>query len=750
VATASLAVLIQAAPAGAVIRTITFDDLPDGEVVEEDYRASHGVYFKGPGQSDGGWFPVIDTNPAEAHSGSNVADLSVCTDGGTACEFYTPGSVAHFDNTARYVEAFVGYTGAGDPGDQTQITMTAFDASGTQLASNSVTVTRGDPFDTHLSVTRLVDDIAYVAITGPSNSSAQIGMDDFTYESGETAPPDFGLGIDGNSAGVPVGSFIDVPITINRLNGSNGDISFAVTGLPPGMSATFTPNPVPGTDRAATMRLSAAGDAAATPNFSEITITATPGPGAGTAPRSVKKTVGIVENCVRSHIAPFMDVRTVGCMSTFGPDKLEAFNKVVRVNGLELHPLEGRRNLIIDKKNRTITSDGPTTIYSVTVEGVPIYAGPINWDLSGGGSQPKKVIDFFDITESKKLKGVPIQKVVVAFTQSGKAQVDATLKLAFWPFSYLGSISVPVGFVTDNAVGPDFNALGIKVQRVPVLAIELKNVDIKWREGGTWSGAAVVVLRFASPYEFGGGFGIKDGDFNHLSGSIGNLNAQVGPGIFLQKIGFGVTRNPLKLEGTVGFSGGPSLAGKKAVTVDGGFKAVLADPWVVEVNGKAEIADRFELGEAFIRYTSTNLFQLGGKIDWDLGVGYVDGRVEGFVDGLRAASLEGSVRGCIKVKWLPDPCAGAGFIVSSIGIAACVDLTIVAGGIGYEWGGSFDLFGGSCDLGPWRPAQSTAGAAASRRYTLRSGLPSAAFAVEGAGDAPAVTLNGPRGETISV
>ena len=35
-------------------------------------------------------------------------------------------------------------------------------------------------------------------------------------------------------------------ITINRFGGSSGDIQFAASGLPPGVTATFTPNPVGG------------------------------------------------------------------------------------------------------------------------------------------------------------------------------------------------------------------------------------------------------------------------------------------------------------------------------------------------------------------------------------------------------------------------------------------------------------------------------------------------------------------------
>ena len=61
-----------------------------------------------------------------------------------------------------------------------------------------------------------------------------------------------------------------------------------------------------------------------------------------------------------------------------------------------------------------------TTAFSVSVEDVPLYAGPINWDLSGAGNGPKQVVDFFDISASKKLKGGPLQKVAVALTQPAR------------------------------------------------------------------------------------------------------------------------------------------------------------------------------------------------------------------------------------------------------------------------------------------------------------------------------------------
>ena len=74
---------------------------------------------------------------------------------------------------------------------------------------------------------------------------------------------------------VPTGTSVDVPVDMNRINGSNGDVSFTVTGLPVGMTAAFNPNPCPG--RApARLTLSAAEGAAHSDQYSEIRITATP------------------------------------------------------------------------------------------------------------------------------------------------------------------------------------------------------------------------------------------------------------------------------------------------------------------------------------------------------------------------------------------------------------------------------------------------------------------------------------------
>ncbi|HVY78006.1 MAG TPA: hypothetical protein VG898_05830 [Solirubrobacterales bacterium] len=751
--------LVFSAHAGAETKVVDFDDVPAGTVVEDQYRESDGVFFRGPSQSDG-WFPLVKAAPGQAHSGNQVASIANCTGGGNSCEFFTPVTIGRLTKTASSVSAFVGWIGSpsGPPPEPAKVELIARAAGGAEVGTSSAMVVEGAPFDQQLSVTSSNPDIASFELVAFPSLSEDVGFDDLalTYPD-SPQPPDFSLSVSGGPTNVPQGDFAEVPVGLNRLNGSNGDISLSASGLPPGMSASFAPNPAPGAEGGTMMKLTAADNAPPSPNsYATIAITATPAAGAGSTPHSATTLVRVIENCVREYKIAYLDVRSNECMRSAGPDVLVATDQTVRVDGLALTPRTGTQRLVINKKKRTISSTITDAIEVALADhpAVPLYLGDIDWDLGTPGEGAKKIFEY----EGKNvtlLAKLPVQKVAVSLTKAGKAQVNPTFKLGFWPFNYFGAVTAAAGFTADNDHGSDFTQLEIKVGKLEALGVELKDVSIKWKEGGSWAGTATLTLRFASSYSLTAGLGLKEGDLDFLKGAVGNLNVAVSPGVYLQSIGFGVERNPLALSGTVGFSAGPSVAGKTAVSVNGTFKAKLDDPLVFEVNGNAKLADKFSLGNVFLRYSSDGLFELGGKLDWDLEVAYVNGEVNGFVDGLRAASLEGTAHACIRIPWAPDPCAGGGFIVSNLGIAACVDVYIGSAGIGYEWGGDFDLWWGSCDLGPWRPARpsgarvSSAGASAANSFRLRAGLPSAAFEVRGAGAAPNVTLTGPHGERIA-
>ncbi len=539
----------------------------------------------------------------------------------------------------------------------------------------------------------------------------------------------------------------------------------SVSGLPAGMTGSFSPNPLIGTESATTLTVTAAQGAAASSNYTKATITATPSPSAGSTPRSVTTETRISSNCANTVTFQYVDLRSPGCLIKKGTTQYVALNTEVHLDGLVLKPLDGDHVLTIDTAAKTIKSDTGAT-YSVAVIGspdTPFYYGPIDWNFKTEVTTPvpldkdpvgkPKKLEGIDISGNPFFQGIPLTGISVVVTSSAKAIVTPTLKLDFFPFNYFGALTVNTAFITDNEHGASFNSLEIKASKLNVLALELKDVDLKYQETGTWSGSASVVLNFADKLTVGAGFGIKQGKFAFLKGSVGNLNTAIGEGIFLQGLGFEFAVNPTTLKGQIELSAGPQIAGKTALTMDGGVTAVLADPWVVEVDGDAKVVKQ-ELASAFVRFNSIGLFEFGGHVHWSLDAIYVDGTVGGWVAGLHNFDVEGGVKGCISVPLLPDPCAGAKVLVSNLGIAACVEALGEGVGVGSHWGEDFDAFTG-CDLSPWRPTEPTGTgarvASASQQLTVTRGQSNVAWSIDGQGGvAPDVTVTGPNHETVSV
>jgi hypothetical protein len=750
---AVVAVLALASPAAAATKVVTFDDLPPETRVFEQYKDSHGVTFPDFENSR----PVVKTAGANAHSGDRVGIYQLTP----GCECFDP-PVLHgqLRDSANTVSAYVGYYSMGGTGTA-NVRLRALTVDEAVVGESPfVTVTEGAPFDKQVSVSAPgTPSIDRFEIVTDGMGGGAIGFDDLAVTIDEAAPPpppNFTLNQGQTVVDVLTGTSVDVPIELNRINNSNGDISFAVSGLPAGMTASFNPNPVPGTGSSTVMTLSAAEGAAHSDQYSEITITATPtSPGAGTTARSITKQVRIRENCDRTFRGDYLDVRSNGCMVRRG-NQYEATNAEVRVNGLIIKPADDSRpTLVVDPAAKTIKGRSltmPFTVAADTDPDIPIYAGPISWTFDEGGGA-RKIIGF-DVSGIPVLKSLPITGLEASFTKNGDTILKPTLRLAFWPFNYFGSITSTATFQVDNDNPADFSGLEIKLAEVNALALELKDVRLKWQQGGTWSGSAKLVVKFSKKYTVGAGFGIKEGEFDFLRGSVSGINSPIGAGIFLQSLGFEVKRNPLTLSGSIGLSGGPSVAGRKAVSVGGTLKAVLDDPFVVEVNGNLKIADEFSLADAFVRYSSTGLFEFGGKVGFDIWRLDLSGSIDGWVDGLDAFNVEGSIDACLDV-WGPNPCGSAKVLLSSRGIAGCIGAYGYYVGAGAIWGlpPDFDAFTG-CDLAPYRekkPSRRRVRAAAELvRTTLPKGLPSAAWEVTAEGGPVGVTLIGPGGQAVTV
>jgi hypothetical protein len=749
-AAATATLLITAVPASGATSVVNFDDQSAGTDISNQYDASAQVYFRGGMFGDGN-LPHVDATP-QSHSAPNVVDIA-CRGGGTTCGEQPPSvTVGSLHTQAHTVSMTVGYLGQGS--DSAQLTLTAYDSGRNPIGQPaSVGVVEGAPFSQTLSVTTGgPDTIAGFKLAASGiDFGKRVGFDDLTIERSGTASPDFGIQPRPQPSEVSQGNSVDVPISVNRLGGSSGDINFAVSGLPTGMTASFSPNPVTGTGSSTTMTLTAADSAPASDSYSDLTITATPSSGAGSSARTATVSARVRQNCDRIVRADYIDARTDGCMRSLGPDKEEIFNQNVHLNGLLIAPLGGTLDLIIDKKNRTIKGNKSTDIFGVSVAGQPeiqLYAGPIDWNLGGGGNGPKQVIDV-NLAKLSLLKGLPITHVTTSLTSAGKSQITPTLNLNFWPFNHFGAISASTQFTTDNDHGADFTGLSLTLPDVNVLALQLKDVQLSWQAGQSWSGGASLVLNFGHKFEIGGGFGIKNGDFDFLRANVGGLNIDVGVGLFLQRIGVEVHRNPLALAGTIGLTAGPEVAGTSAVSIDGTLKATFADPFVVEVDGAAKIANRFNLGNAFVRYSSSGLFEFGGMVDFSWSILHMTGGVNGWVDGKSAFNIEGSLQGCIDI-FGPDICGDAKAVVSSKGLGGCVGAFSHHVGVGATWDLNFDAFTG-CDLSPFSETHPKVTAAANvGTLAIPKGLRSVAFELTGSGGPPGVTVTGPGGETVTV
>src|SRR5829696_6742991 len=337
-----LVVLAFASSAGAATRTVTFDDvMPDTRVLSE-YEASHGVTFPGNAATR----PVVKTYTGKAHSGDRVGVYS-CDCGE---DYSAPQLRGVVTRSATSVSVYVGYwehPQYPNPGNTLRARIRAFNSDGELVdESGYVTVTAGAALTEQVTATAPPGQrIDYFDVTADAGDSGgeYLAIDDLSITTSDGAlPADFTLNSGQTAVDVMTGTLVDVPVDLNRLNGSKGDISFAVNGLPTGMSASFNPNPVGGTTTRTMLTLSAAEGAAHSDQYSEITITATPaGAGSGDRARTITKQVRIREYCDRTLRADYLDARSEDCLVRRN-GAWEATDTAVRVNGMVIRPAAQR------------------------------------------------------------------------------------------------------------------------------------------------------------------------------------------------------------------------------------------------------------------------------------------------------------------------------------------------------------------------------------------------------------------------
>jgi hypothetical protein len=207
--------------------------------------------------------------------------------------------------------------------------------------------------------------------------------------------------------------------------------------------------------------------------------------------------------------------------------------------------------------------------------------------------------------------------------------------------------------------------------------------------------------------------------------------------------------------GEVGLTGGPTVLGAKAVSLDAGLGLATYDdrPAVLRAFGDMKVAGIPFANATFEAHTD-GFLKVGGRFryGWD-GFASIHGYLDVGILG-KKFNAEGGVKGCLDFV---DFCRGVKALISSKGIAVCMIIDYGIDdwrpGFGYKWGDALpDPYFAGCSLGPYRETiRRTAKAASVSEHTvaLPGGLPGTVVAAQGAGAPPKITLQGPNGERVS-
>ena len=453
------------------------------------------------------------------------------------------------------------------------------------------------------------------------------------------------------------------------------------------------------------------------------------------------------------------------CFKRSGDDWISSGR--VRVNGLDIVPLL-RTDVVVNPNERTVSTRGLARVFAG--ESL-LFEGSVSWKFDGGRVE-------FEAARAGAIHALPILGQVGLVTAGPGAfrvtlypRLDPIFNEFFHQFLFVAGEHIPLRVPTgtgdltlrsENASGVRFDGIRVDMSSLAVGTFELRRLQLSF-DGATngWDGALDIVLPGPEPrFMIQAELAIRDGRFARAAARVDGINTHIGYGVFLQRLGLDVRANPSFFEGTIGLSGGPKVPQKppkppiEAVSIDGAFSYLVADPGRLRVSGRMNFGSLPAKGDAKLEYFTTGRITVEANafvgLASDLGI---TSHLAGFVDANRSFLLEGDVRASV---------FGIGFggrgLVSNLGIAACGRLFTSGGkgansaqiGFGYRWNGAFTLMGQSCDVGPYSPLAKSkranagqAGVVASLR--LPGHLPLATFAVTGETAPPRVTIVGPGG-----
>jgi len=457
----------------------------------------------------------------------------------------------------------------------------------------------------------------------------------------------------------------------------------------------------------------------------------TPPPPGTTPPPPPAPAAGCAGTAVR--VGPL--TATASCFRRDG--KAWVASGQVHVAGVDVRTTGADAEVRIDPAALEISTTGQT---QVSVDNIVLYRRTIDWRVDRQLT--------FSVERGVKLRGLPI-------TGSATFDVDARSR------AVLVGLNVALPGVLGGVSGATVvraSADGVAVDDVTVTAgsarlgrFELRDLALAYSNAdGTphFEGQGTLVLPspLSPTVTARVGFGMGDGYF-HAGGDVARINRALATGVFLQRIRFDITINPVRLSGGIGVSAGPRLFGVEAVSVDGDFTYEAGSPDRYAISGSARVVD-IPLASGSASYQTDGRFDMSALATFKkFGVGF-EGSLQGWVDGARAFNFQGN--GSVDVGRFGN---GGDAVISSAGVAACRHGFGPDVGFGYGWGSNVPhIFASSCNVGDWVVGNSTrqVGPPTFGSFAIAGGRPVAAFSVVGSLAPPRAILTGPDGATVAV
>ena len=537
----------------------------------------------------------------------------------------------------------------------------------------------------------------------------------------------------------------------------------------------------------------------------------------------VTKTVTITatqdQSCLKKAAFALIEITTQGCLASVGTATALRFESsdAVKVNGIPFPaPPSGKKFLATGPT--TADPGGRIGIASAAIKlgSFTVFSGVIDWALPAGGKGDEKTLKTLTVPASQKLFGLKVGgsvEVKIGFRADGVHYATFPLNIQLpdvfktGPDKSAGGAS-GIGAVRVDDAGVHYDGLRLQVSNVYVGKLKVLSACFSFVPSGAsqavatcpipslggspflqcnddvntdrWDGNAIMELPTASKAKLALFGGVANERLSKLGGFVDNLGTSVPivSGVYLNRVGVGlcVYPPPFKLKGTVGVNILP-VGGKSTISVNGYFlytDEFAGNPWSLELGGDVNVLDRkLGSGSVIIRPTGSIDFSVQAKFSL-FGVVSIDGKVVGWLEiPNKTFNIDGSVRACIAV------CANADAVLSSTGIAGCLDLGTITyyvlvrnsnwhwyaawrvhwesrhislrAGFGHRWSQSkVDLFGGSCNLGNYRATRTRAAQTGTGRvFQVASGTQALALNVIGRNGPPKVKLTGPGSVVIS-